>query len=60
MTQRRGRGWGIHVSRNRPPSDEIAAYVQEHITCRNRGAKPGFRCVEQAEAYRTGVQRPVR
>lgn len=43
----------FRVSGNRPPGGEIAAYGQDHITCRDCGAKPGYPCVEQAEAYRT-------
>lgn len=40
-------------SRARMPSGEVAAYAQEHVTCRTCGATPGARCVEQAERWRT-------
>lgn len=57
-----GRGWNRRGKPERvkapapphkPPNDEIAAYARDHITCRNCGAKPGFGCVEQADAWRT-------
>ena len=37
----------------RPPNDEIAEYGRECVACPECGARPGFRCVEQAEGWRT-------